>query len=120
MLGAFWMVWVVLAIVVYVFVALALMTIAQKRKVENAWLAWIPIANIYLMTQIAGVPAWWTALVLLPIVPMIGSLAMMAAFAYLWWLICEKLGKPGWWGIVIAVVPLVNLVFLGALVWGKK
>ena len=48
----------------YIYTALALMTIAQKTKTKNPWLAWIPIANLYLMTQIGKVP-WWTILFLI-------------------------------------------------------
>ena len=33
----------------YVYVALALQTIATKTATPNGWLAWIPIANAFLM-----------------------------------------------------------------------
>ena len=38
----------------------------------------------------------------------------------LWMAICEKLGKPGWWGIMISLVPIANLVFFLMLVFGKE
>ena len=107
-------------IAVYVYMALALMTIANKTKTENSWLAWIPIANIYLMTQVAGVSGWITLAVLLPIIPFVGSLGFLAIFAWIWWKIAEKMHRPEWWGILIAAVPIVNLVLIGMLAWGKK
>ena len=104
-------------IAVYIYCALALMAIAKKTKTENAWLAWIPIANVYLMTQIAEVPEWVTLAVLLPIIPVIGGLALAAVMVWLWWNISENLGKPGWYGILI-IIPIANLVIMGILAWG--
>ena len=43
----------VVIFIVYVIYSFLLMKIAQKTKTENAWLAWIPIANIFLMAFIA-------------------------------------------------------------------
>jgi hypothetical protein len=52
--------------VFYVYTALALMTIATKTNTPNGWLAWIPIANIILMLNIARKPIWWIVLFLIP------------------------------------------------------
>jgi len=103
----------------YVYFALALMAIAKKTKTENAWLAWIPIANIFLMVIIAE-KEWWYALIilLLPLIPVLGGLASMGVAIYIWWLISEKLGKPGWWSILL-LIPIVNLVIVGMLAWGE-
>src|SRR6266851_559821 len=54
--------------VIYVYMALALMTIATKTNTPNGWLAWIPIANLFLMLTIAQKPAWWFVLCLIPLV----------------------------------------------------
>src|SRR5690348_4514938 len=44
----------------YIYVSLALQTIANKTgNTQNSWLAWIPIANIFLMLSIAKKPMWW-------------------------------------------------------------
>lgn len=117
-IAAFGMVAVVIAVVLYLFFAFALMTIAKKTKTQNGWLAFIPIANVYLMTQIAGLPAWYTLAILLPIIPIVGSLAMMVAMVYFWWKIAEKIGKPGWWSILL-LIPIVNLVIIYLMAWGK-
>lgn len=119
MLGAFLLVFLFLALVVYIYMAIALMAIAKKTKTPNGWLAFIPIANIYLMTQIGKVSGWWTPGILAGFIPLIGSLAIAALMVYLWWLIAEKVGKPGWWGILM-LIPIVNLILIGILAWGKK
>ena len=109
----------ILFLAMYIYLAVALMTIAKKTKTPNGWLAFIPIANVYLMTQIAGLPAWYTLAVLLPIIPWLGSLAMLVAIVFFWWKIAEAIKRPGWWGVLV-VVPIVNLVIIGIMAWGKR
>ena len=45
----------IIGLLIYCYTAFALMTIAKKTKTANPWLAWIPVANLYLVTQIAKV-----------------------------------------------------------------
>lgn len=44
---------VLILIVLYVYTAWALMDIAKKTKTPYPWLAWIPVANLFLMLMIA-------------------------------------------------------------------
>lgn len=101
----------------YVYGALALMTIAKKTDTERPWLAWIPFANIYLVTQIALKEWWWTLVAIgVMFIPFVGGLAMMGLMAWFFWSIAERRGYPNWVGILM-IVPLVNLVVLGLLAW---
>jgi hypothetical protein len=93
----------------YVYVSLALQTIANKTNTANAWIAWIPIANIFLMLSIAKKPMWWFLLFLVPLVNIV--IAIMV-----WMAIAEARGKPNWWGI-LTIVPVANLVVPGVLAW---
>jgi len=95
--------------VIYVYMALALMTIATKTNTPNGWLAWIPIANLFLMLTIAQKPAWWFVLCLIPLVNIV-------IFIILWMAIAEARHKPNWWGILM-LVPLVNFIVPGYLAW---
>lgn len=106
-------------LVVYIYMALALMTIAKKTNTPNGWLAWIPIANIYLMTQIAQVPAWTMLIIFVGFVPVIGSLAVLAVMLWWWWKIAERRNQPGWLGILL-IVPVVDLIIPGLLAWYDK
>ena len=109
---------ILLIIPLYIYGALAFMKIAKRTNTPNGWLAWIPIANIYLITQIAGVP-WWTMFAfLLSIIPVVGQFAFAAVGIWWFWKIAEARGKPGWWGVLM-IIPVVNLVILGILAWGK-
>lgn len=106
----------VFALALYIFVALALMTIAKKTKTENAWMAWIPILNFYLITQIAGVSGWWTLAILFPIVPWLGQLALTIVSIWMFWRIAEKIKFPGWTSFLM-LIPIVNLIVLGIYAW---
>ena len=93
----------------YVYTSLALQTIAQKTNTENAWLAWIPIANLFLMLNVAKKPIWWIILFLIPLVNLVIMILV-------WMAIAEARGKPNWWG-VLTLVPFVNLIVPGYLAW---
>ena len=99
----------IFAAAMYVYVALALQTIAQKTGTENAWWAWVPIINIVLMLNIAKKPVWWLILFLIPLVNLI-------IIIIVWMAIAEARGKPSWWGILF-IVPVAQLIVPGYLAW---
>lgn len=98
-----------IGLAVYLYMALALQTIAAKTNTPNAWLAWIPLVNIFLMLGVAKKPAWWFLLFLIPLVNIVISILV-------WMAIAEARRKPNWWGI-LTIVPLVNFVVPGYLAW---
>jgi hypothetical protein len=102
----------------YIYSSLAMMRIAQRIGTRHAWLAWIPIANIYLMTQMVGISGWWTFAIFAAAIPGIGGPLLLAGMIYLYWMIAEKVGRPGWWGILM-ILPIVNLVIIGLMAWGR-
>ena len=114
----FLVVFLIIFIAVYIYTALAVMAIAKKTNTPNPWLAWIPVANVYLWLRIAGLSGWWTFGLLVMFVPIIGGLLLAAGIVYVWWLISEKINRPGWWGI-LQIVPIVNLIMLGVMAWGN-
>ncbi len=107
MMGVYWILW----LIIYVYMSLCLMMIAKKTNTPNAWLAWIPIANIYLMCKIAGKPGWWLILMLIPLVNIIIMIIV-------WMGIAKARNKPDWIGILM-IVPLVNLIIPGYLAFSK-
>lgn len=98
-----------IGLAVYLYMALALQTIAEKTETPNAWLAWIPLVNIFLMLSVAKKPAWWFLLFLIPLVNVIIAVIV-------WMAIASARRKPDWWGILM-IVPLVNLAIPGYLAW---
>ena len=107
-----WLIWLVVAswiisIAIYVYLAICLQTIARKTGTEHGWLAWIPIANAYLMCKVAGKPGWWLLLFFIPIVNIV-------IMVIVWMGIAEARDKKGWLGILM-IVPIANLVIPGYL-----
>ncbi|HLP79905.1 MAG TPA: hypothetical protein VK158_04680 [Acidobacteriota bacterium] len=114
-LGAFFLVFIICALAAYIYSAIAYMTIAKKLKVENGWLAFIPIANIYLLCKMAKVNPLWTLAVLIAWIPVI-NLAALAGFVYLHYSIFEQRKYNGWLSLLM-LVPLANLIILGIVAW---
>jgi hypothetical protein len=100
---------IVFGLAFYVYMSLALQTIATKTNTENPWLAWIPIANIILMLMVAKKPLWWLLLFFIPLVNIVMAILV-------WMAVAEARGKPNWWGILM-IVPFVGLIVPGYLAW---
>ena len=110
---------VLLSIALYVYTALAWMTIARKLKYKYPWLAWIPIANFFLVPILAKKDWTWGFIFLVPIVNMV--------FFFIWtWNIFEQRKYPGWLALVplAGFIPLIGglaslayLVILGLVAW---
>ena len=110
---------VAVGILLYVYFALAIQTIAQKVKTkEPAWLAWIPIVNLYLIVRIAGWPGWYLLGFFLGVIPFVGWILGIAFNIWAWWRVADARKFPGWMGILM-LIPLVNLVTIGILAWGN-
>ena len=108
----------VIFLVIYIYAALALMAIANKTKTPNSWMAWIPIANVYLITQMAGVSGLWTLSIFAAWIPVVGGLLTLAAMVWMFWRIAEEIDMPGWTSLLL-IIPLVNLIILGIYAWKK-
>lgn len=108
-------------LIFYIYSALVLMAIAKKTKTPNGWMAWVPVLNIYLMTKIGKVSPWTMLgllIVFIPFLNYIAGIVMMVLVVIWWWKIAEACKKPGWWGILM-LIPIVNLIIMGILAWGK-
>lgn len=123
MVGAFMVFFVILGIAVYVYTALALMTIATKLKHKQPWLAWIPFANISLVLMMGGFHWAWVFLML---VPVLGWIAIMVMSIISMWRIYEKRKYPGWLSLIWigGILPFIgwlagiaNMIILGFVAW---
>jgi hypothetical protein len=152
----------IIFIAIYVYTALAWMSIARKTKTPNGWLAWIPVANNVLISMIAEMH-WWPVLMIIPMIifavlsmipgmriifmiPYYACALILAVYGIMWtWKAFEKVGRPGVWSILGAIVSIVgglllvtrntaamivgvviivlgmvlSLVLLGIVAWGK-
>ncbi|MFA5148458.1 MAG: DUF5684 domain-containing protein [Candidatus Omnitrophota bacterium] len=97
---------------IYVFCSICLQLIAKKTGTEPAWLAWIPVANLFLSCKIGGLSYLWLLAFLVPFVNVLVSI-------YIWYRISEVRGKPGLLALLM-LVPVANLVFMGYLAFSES
>ncbi|MEK6886753.1 MAG: hypothetical protein AABW88_02885 [Nanoarchaeota archaeon] len=105
-------------IAVYIYSAFALMAIAKKTRTTPLWFAWVPILNVVLVLKMAKIKWTWVFALFLILIPVMGKMLIAAGIVYVWWKICKHMHKPEWYAILM-IVPLVNLIVLGYLAWGK-
>lgn len=110
-------------VILYIYSAICLQAIAKKTGAENSWMAWIPVANLFLMCNIGCVRYIWLLLLLAGFVPLIGSLlgpiCDLLLFGFIWYKIALARGKEGWIG-AITIIPVVGLFTMGYLAFSKK
>ena len=94
-----------------VYLAIIVLVVASIWKVfakagEPGWAAIVPIYNMLVMLKIAGKPAWWIVLMLIPGVNAIIGIIVAIAIA-------EKFGKSVGFGIGMAFLPIIFYPMLG-------
>ncbi len=94
---------------IYVYYAYSLQVMAKKLGLSNLWMAWVPIANTFLLLQIAGKPMWWFILFLIPFINFIVLIVVMIA-------VSKRMGKSTALGVVVAIIPLL----IGLLAFGES
>jgi hypothetical protein len=77
-----------LGLICYIFLAIGLMKMAENLGISNAWLAWIPIGNYYIMGELVtskmkdngGKYALWAAILtfLISWIPILGGIITIA------------------------------------------
>ncbi len=98
---------VVFMVLCYVVGALLLGRIFKKAGVE-AWKAWVPVYNVWVMLELGGQAGWWA---ILAFVPFVGIAA--AVFQYIaMYRIGLRLGKEGWFVLLAIFLPVVWLAWL--------
>lgn len=125
-IGAVLLVLIPILIAIYIYTSLAYRAIAKKTKTKRSWLAWVPVGRYFLIADMAQMP-WWPILLIIGFFIESASPIFQIAFSVffvIWlWKIFERLGRPGWWALLI-IIPFVGgivfLVLLGIAAWGKQ
>ena len=96
-----------------VFGLIAVVLIAAMWKIfekagEPGWAAIIPIYNVIILLKIAGKPAWWLLLFIVPVVNFV--IAIIVALA-----IARNFGKGTGFGLGLA---FLGVIFYPLLAWG--
>ena len=125
---AFGVIATIIGIIAYVMFSLGLMTLAKNKGIENAWLAWIPIGNLFILGKIVEtvdigtwkiprldiiLPVSVPAMCLLNLIPVIGWILSIAYAVFLGFVLYKLFMK---YRPAQAVLYTVLSVVLG-LVW---
>jgi len=127
-------------LIVFLYKAFALYTIAKKLNCKYAWIAWIPIAQFFLYPILAEEDWGWGFIALIPIaIPLlflpftivpfiniflviliaIGGLIFIIFKTYWLWKIFEKRKYHGALSL-LTLIDIVDLVVLGIVAWKDK
>lgn len=109
---------IIFVVLLYAYSALCLQIIAKKTNQEPAWLAWVPVGNLFLMCKIGSLNYLWLLGTLLSFLPLVGLFFSLALYGYMWYRIALARSKPGWLGI-LACLPIVNFVVMGYLAFSE-
>jgi Family of unknown function (DUF5684) len=93
------------ALLVVVIMIAGLWKTFDKADVPGWW-AIIPILNIYGLLKVAGRPAWWLLLFLIPCIELIIALVVVIDVA-------ERFGKGIGFAIGLWILPFVFFIILG-------
>jgi len=80
-----WFDWgsLVINIVLFLLLGYGVYLLAKKMHIKNAWMGWVPILQLYTMTQIAGVS--FVKYILNPLFIIIGGTILWTIFANILW-----------------------------------
>jgi hypothetical protein len=84
---------------------------------DPAWSAFVPIYNFIVMLKVAGRPLWWGWFLLLPIIPFLGSLALLVISIIVLNDVSKSFGHGG--GFTVGLV-LLSVIFWYILWLGKS
>lgn len=104
---AFVVFYILFAIAGYVISSFLLSRIFKKAGVE-AWKAWVPLYNYWIMLELGGQKGFWAILLLVPIVNIVSVVFLVIAM----YQIGLNLGKEGWFVLLAIFLPLVWLIWL--------
>ena len=112
LIAAFVFMFTIVFTAIHIYAALALMTIGNKLKYKQSWIAFIPFANLSMILQLGGFHWAWVFLLLVPVA---GWIALLILLFLSSWNICEARKFPGWLGLTPALMMIHGIGPLGLI-----
>jgi hypothetical protein len=97
----------VIGLIAYAVSAFLLSRIFKKAGVE-AWKAWVPVYNTWVLLELGDQKGFWAVLALVPVVNIVSIVFLIIAE----YNIGLKLQKEGWFVLLAIFLPLVWLIWL--------
>jgi hypothetical protein len=109
----------VLYVAVYIIFSLGVYGTYKKAGTygDPAWAAFVPIYNFIILLKVAGRPLWWGWFLLLPIIPLVGSLALLVVSIIVLHDVSKSFGHGG--GFTVGLV-LLSVIFWYILWLGQS
>lgn len=104
---AFMFLFFLIAIALYVIIALSLMKIFKKAGVKP-WIAWVPFYNNWKTLELGGQQGFWAVLAIIPVISLVSAVFMYIAMYH----IGKKLGKDDAFVLVAIFLPIVWYIWL--------
>jgi hypothetical protein len=97
---------------------LAVLSIIAMWKIftkagKPGWAAIIPIYNVVVLLQVATMPLWWLAVILLSFIPVVGFIASLAFSIVVGINVGRKFGKSDVWGAILNGILSIGYLILG-------
>ena len=97
---------------------LAVLSIIAMWKIftkagKPGWAAIVPIYNIVVLLQVATMPLWWLAVILLSFIPVVGTLASLAFSIIVGINVGRKFGKSDVWGAILNGILSIGYLIIG-------
>lgn len=89
----------------YLMKAYGLFVLNNKLGEKHAWLAWVPVINIYSFVKAAGKSGWWVLFLIIGFILFV--LPGVVMYIYLCHCISKRVGRTGW---TTAVLVFFNIV----------
>ncbi len=87
----------------YIFGSYCFMKIYEKLREPNAWFAFVPFLNCWIMYKAGDKSPWWLVGLFIPLVNLVAAVILIIAFVN----IVKKLDKNPWL-ILLFIIPLAN------------
>lgn len=96
-----------IALIAYAISAFLMGRIFKKAGVE-AWKAWVPVYNTWVLLELGDQKGYWAVLALIPFVNLVSIVFIIIAEYH----IGLKLGKESWFVLLAIFLPIVWLIWL--------
>ena len=100
-------------IAMYLFTSFCFYKIYQKLGEPNAWYAWFPILQKWIMYKAGDQSPWWIIALFIPVLNFVALIFLLVAFIN----VVQKLGKNPWL-ILLMIIPILNFAIMSYFAFG--